>query len=387
MTSEAWILEKGDGTATPGTLKLQTVQVESPGPEEIIVAPLYGCLEANLIHAIQRRPVDICELRGEPFIVPGNACVARVMQAGANVNTVKAGDICMGFGTSKGDAYGYPVTVVGYDAPRVSGSLAKRVLMQQHQMIPLPANTKFSLKQWAAFSARYVSAWSNWRVASRCWKSQMEQVDPAEHFVCGWGGGVSLAELQLAKLEGFQTIMIASAQSRLDNIAKHGITPLNRAGFADLDYQPGKYHKDTAYKEAYKKSELIFLQQLHQLTGGKMIDIFIENIGQPVYLATLKALARQAVIATCGWKRGMEISYLRAVECISRHIHVHTHYAAYNEVVEAMAFAEKNGWIPDIESEKIYLWEDIPWLCDEYINEKIDSYFPVFEINHPGSLA
>ncbi len=386
MTSEAWIIEKGTGITEPGKLKPYHVDIGLPGPKEIIVAPLYGCLEANLIHAIQRNPIDVCEQRNEPFIVPGNACVAKVMQVGANVSLVKQGDICMGFGISKGDDYGYPVTVVGYDAPNVSGSLAKRLLMQQHQMIPLPANTKFSLKQWAAFSARYVSAWSNWKVAFSCWKSQMENANPAEHFVCGWGGGVSLAQLQLAKLQGFKTIMIASKQSRLNHIALQGILPLNRRAFPNLNFQPGKYHKDPDFREAYKKSEKIFLEQLYQVTQGKMIDIFIENIGQPVYRATIKALARQAVISTCGWKMGMEISYLRALECISRHIHVHTHYATHSDVVEAMAFAEKTGWIPDIAAEKVYLWEDIPALCDAYINEEIDSYFPVFEINKPDSL-
>lgn len=386
MTTEAWIIEKGNGVNEYGKLLPHHVDVALPGPEEIIVAPLYGCLEANLIHAIQRIPIDVCKQRNEAFVVPGNACVAKVMQVGEKVSHVKPGDLCMGFGISTADYYGYPVTVIGYDAPNVSGSLAKRVLMQQHQMIPLPSDTKFSLKQWAAFSARYVSAWSNWKVAYRCWKSQMENINPSEHFVCGWGGGVSLAQLQLAKLEGFQTIMIASKQSRLDHIEQHGIIPLNRRTFPDLTFHPGKYYKDEAFRDAYKKSEKIFLEQLYQITQGKMIDIFIENIGQPVYRATVKALARQAVISTCGWKMGMEISYLRALECISRHIHVHTHYATYNDVVEAMAFAEKTGWIPDIVSEKVYLWDDIPSLCDAYIKEEIDSYFPVFEINNPDSL-
>ena len=386
MRCEAWILEKGELGNKPGRLLPRQVNIAKLGPEEILVAPIYGCLEANLLHAIQRQPVDICQQRGEPFIIPGNACVAKIMEVGADVRTVVKGDLCMGFGIATGDAHGYPVKVLGYDAPHVSGILAKRVVMKQHQMIPLPVDTRFSLEQWAAFSARYVSAWSNWKVARACWDAQMSHANPAEHYVCGWGGGVSLAELELAKREGFNTIMITSRDSRHEYIASQGITPVNRRAFPNLDYQPSRYIEDAAYREAYKDSERKFLERLSDITGGKMIDIFFENIGQPVYRATLKALARQAVLATCGWKMGMEMNYLRAIESINRHIHVHTHYATYDEVVTAMAYADRTGWMPDIMGEAVYSWDEIPDLCEMYANEGKDSYFPVFAINELSSL-
>ena len=386
MTHEAWIIENGNGSHEPGKLKPHEIQITSPGPDEIVVAPLYGCLEANILHAIQRKPVDVCQLRGEPFIVPGNACVAKIMEVGSEVKSVKKGDVCMGFGIVEGDAFGYPKTVVGYDGKNVYGIMAKRTLLQQHQMIPLPAQTKFTLQQWAAFCARYVTAWSNWKIALGCWKSQMSKANFAEHFVCAWGGGVSIAQLQLAQQAGFQTIMISSKKSRLDQIAQLGVQPVDRKQFPDLNFQMRKYHKDPVYKEKYKKSELVFLQQIKELTQHKGVDIFIDNIGQAVHRATLKSLARQAVVTTCGWKTGMDMFYLRAIECINRHIHVHTHYAHHEDAVEAMAYAEKTGWMPDLANEKVYKWEEIPSLCEAYAAEKIDSYFPVFEINHPERL-
>jgi NADPH:quinone reductase-like Zn-dependent oxidoreductase len=386
MECESWILESSNGVNTTGELQLHTTTIPKPDSEQIIVAPIFGCVEANLLHAIQRQPIDICKQRGESFVIPGNACVGKVMEVGENVRLVKKGDIGMAFGASQTDSFGYPMTVIGYDAPKTSGTLSKRVIMHESQLIPLSSKTRFSLKQWAAFSARYVTAWSNWKIALRCWKSQMEHANPTEHFVCGWGGGTSLAELQLAKGAGFGTLMIASNDWRMEYISRHGITPLNRSTFLNLNFQPSQYEQDAGYRQMYKQSEAEFLLHIKKLTGSKMVAIFIDNIGQPVYRATLKALARQAVITTCGWKMGMDLSNLRAIECINRHIHVHTHYATRNEVKEAMEYAEETGWIPDIDAEKVYDWNEIPFLCHEYAEGKIESYFPIFEINAPDCL-
>ena len=109
-------------------------------------------------------------------------------------------------------------------------------------------------------------------------------------------------------------------------------------------------------------------------------DIFIDNIGTPVFRGTLRVLARQGVITTAGWKCGMEMSLLRAVECIKRHIHVFTHFARHSEGVEAVSYAEAYGWIsPD--NNKVYEWEDIPQLAHDYDQNRLDSYFPLFAVN------
>ena len=38
--------------------------------------------------------------------------------------------------------------------------LARQTKMHQKQLIPIPKNTTWPLEQWAAFSLRYVTAWS-----------------------------------------------------------------------------------------------------------------------------------------------------------------------------------------------------------------------------------
>ena len=86
------------------------------------------------------------------------------------------------------------------------------------------------------------------------------------------------------------------------------------------------------------------------MTGGNIVNIFIDYVGVPVLRATLKVLAREGVLTTAGWKEGMMIELVRATECIARHQHINTHYARYEQGLAAVEFAEKNGWLPPIDT-------------------------------------
>ena len=115
------------------------------------------------------------------------------------------------------------------------------------------------------------------------------------------------------------------------------------------------------------------------MTDGKQVNLFIDFVGVPVLRATLKALARQGVIATAGWKAGMMVELVRASECIARHQHVHTHYARYKQGVDAVAFAEKNGWLPPLDG-KVYSFEEVPQMFKDYADNKV-GWFPIFSVN------
>src|SRR5262249_3672066 len=95
---------------------------------------------------------------------------------------------------------------------------------------------------------------------------------------------------------------------------------------------------------------------------------------------TLKALGRMGVLSTAGWKAGLSTSSNRAIECIARHIHVHTHYARNTEVPQAMAYAEQHGWMPQLE-QTTYRWDDIPPLAADFPAGRTESYFPVYQVN------
>ena len=115
-------------------------------------------------------------------------------------------------------------------------------------------------------------------------------------------------------------------------------------------------------------------------TGGQGESVFVDIIGTPVIRTTLKALARCGVVATAGWKLGMNVTLLRAIECINRHTHVHTHYARYQEGQAAVEFAERTGWMAPA-PDRVYRWEELPELAEDFACGRLDTFFPVFAVN------
>lgn len=360
ISTEAWVLHRGEGAGYPGQLVRETFTFPGIGPEEVLARPLYGCWEGNMGHAVQRSPIDICALRDEDRVVIGNAGVVQVIRTGSAVTTVREGDTCLVFSVGTPDPYGYPITVYGYDAPGTIGVLARTTKLLARQLIPIPQGSPFAPEQWAAFSLRYITAWANWNVAWGCWRTQMPEVPPEEVFVCGWGGGVSYAELLLAKAMGCRVAMVASTPQRIAHLNSLGIDTIDRSAFGKATF------------------EADFLAAIRERTGGRGVSIFIDNIGS-YYRSTLKALARQGVIATSGWKHGMTYPTMRAMECISRHLHVFTHYARYPEGLAAVAFALEHAWVPPVGPS--YAWDDVPRLAEDYQAGVIEDYFPIFAVN------
>lgn len=362
ISTEAWVLPAITRHANRKELVRERYTFPDITADEVLASPLYGCMEGNMLHALQRDPIDICRERHEDCVVLGNSGVVRIERIGSSVTEFSEGDTCILFGNGIWDEQGYPIKILAYDAPGTMGVLAKSMKLHQRQLIRIPRDTSFSLPQWAAFSLRYISAWANWRVAYECWQSQMREVPPEQTVVCAWGGGVSFAQLQLAKRFGCQTIMACSGPERLKLLQQKQIEAIDRSQFNENEF------------------EAEFLNAITQKTAGKGVSIFIDNIGTPVHRITLKALARQGVVTTCGWKRGMRSHIFRAIECLNRHIHVHTHFARYEEGVEAVLFAEEHGWMPPA-PDRIWTWDEIPKLFSEYANDRITSYFPLFSIN------
>jgi NADPH:quinone reductase-like Zn-dependent oxidoreductase len=302
-----------------------------------------------------------------------------VLETGRKVETVRAGQNAMVFPCAVADRYGYPEKIMGYDAPGTMGVLAKRMKTKAWELIPLPANTRYSLSQWAAFSGRYVTAWSNWELAFGTLRLLMGADENPHPTVWGWGGGTALAELELAKRHGCRTVMLSGNDRRIAEIARTGVTPLDRRAFGDLTFDERKFTTDRSARRTYLNAESAFLKAVKEQTEGQGVNIFVDHIGTPVLRATMKALSREGVIATAGWKEGQVISFLRAMECIARHQHVHTHYARYRQGVDAMAYAERHGWMPQL-NDRAYSFDEIPELAERFIHGD-HGLFPVFSVN------
>jgi NADPH:quinone reductase-like Zn-dependent oxidoreductase len=297
---------------------------------------------------------------------------------GARVKDVREGDIGAVFGASKLDKFGYMIEAHAYDAPNTVGLLAKRSKIKAGNLMPLPAESPYSYKEWAAFIVRYVTAWSNWKVAYGAYRLQIsEEEDPAP-YVWGWGGGSTLAEVDLARRQGCRVAMISGSDAHLETIRRLGILGVDRRLFPNIAFDEKRWATDPAYKAAYRESEEALLEIVMRNTERMGAAIFIDFIGSPVLRVTLKALARQGVLATAGWLLGMSTSTNRAIECIKRHVHVHTHYARHADWFEASRYAVRAGWMPTVT--EVYGWDELERLARNAA-AGIVSYFPVYEVN------
>ena len=381
VASNAWFLYAAGPAeiGKPAQLVREDFEFEDISDDEVLAEPVYGCWEGNMDHGLSRRPVDICRQRGEKRVIIGNAGVVRIAEVGSRVENLRAGQLGVVFSASIVDRFGYPEKMLAYDAPKTMGCLATRIKLKAREIAPVPENTKHSLAQWAAFSVRYITAWSNWELAYGTFRLLVGEDELPDPHVWGWGGGTTLAELDLARRHGCRTVMISGHDGRLEHIRRTGITALDRREFGEILFDEKRFAEDTSYRRAYGQAERTFLRAVADLTGGENVQIFIDYIGSPLFRATSKALGREGIITTAGWKQGMSITYLRASECIGRHQFIHTHYARYRQALAAMAYGEEHGWMPEVD-ERIYGFDEVPELAARFRSGDV-GFFPVFSVN------
>lgn len=384
LKTDAWVLyAKGSGGDDASLFRKGVVTIEPLEGNEVLIEPIFGHWEGNMSHGLNRSPMDVCKKRRESQVVLGNSGVARVLKTGSKVTKVKEGQICVFLPNSGCNRLGYldSAFAFGFDERGTVGMLAKQTKVTENHLVPVPENSDVPLHQWPIISVRYGTAWSNWKVSAKCYWAQVSQEDYPSPYVFGWGGGVALGELLLAKNEGFKTAMMASTDERLQVIKDMGITPVDRREFIDLKYDPGKFETDRDFRKKYFAALNTFRKIVDEITRGEGVSIFIENIGLPVYPASLRVLSRPGVISSSGWKHGMGLEVNRALECHQRHIHVFTHALHSSEGAESVSFYDKNRWWAPRDNFPIYEWEDMPQLVDDYSNGRINSYFPVYRVN------
>lgn len=380
LNVDAWVLHagpKGTSSLDDGTFRREPFRLERPTGDELLVEPLYASWEGNLDHAIARRPIDVCRARGEASLVVGNAGVVRVLEVGPACTGIAPGDLGMVFVGSTLDRSGYSTEIYAYDAPNTVGLLAKQTKLRAHNFIPLPDGDK-QPERWAAFSIRYVTAWSNWRVAFGTYRLQMTEADDPTPRVWAWSGGTSFAELDLARRAGCQTAMVSRRPAHLATMARYGITPIDRRELDALEYDEERLD-DPTWQRQHAEAQAAFLGVVQQKTGGLGVSIFLDYVGAPLWRLTLKCLGRQGVITTAGWMQGMITSTNRAMECIARHTHVHTHYARRSEALDAMRYALETGWLPEVS--EVYTFDDVPQLARDSATSATRTYFPVVRVN------
>ncbi|MBI5389440.1 zinc-binding alcohol dehydrogenase family protein [Candidatus Woesearchaeota archaeon] len=398
--TEAWVLKPRPVDFPKGelmSLEQRVVFIPAPDHGKTVVEPLFVTWEGNMGHAVEGSPIDTAAIRLqhpelEPLgdgIIIGNSGVVR---------GVEDGKLYMFFCNGRPDGFGYPETIAGYDDPGSIGLLAKMTKVKDYQLIPIPEDTTIPLEAWASFSLRGVTAFANWRVALGTYRVQVGVEQKPILNVVAWGGGVSLYEAQIAKHAGHNVIMFASGAEKVAELEALGIKGVDRTQFYHLNdvilaeakaaqkdasqaaaFEAKHSLKPGDWVAAYKTEHAAFLKVISEKTDGGMVDIFIDYIGEPVAKPTHDALAREGLITTAGWKEGMVMRRVRAIDCIDRHPLVHTHYARRSEGEGAVRLfasgAIKGQW-----DTPLYGFGDVNTVAANYAAGKY-TFVPVIQNN------
>lgn len=151
------------------------------------------------------------------------------------------------------------------------GTLAEFVCLPAENVFLKPERLDFA--QAAALGVNHLTAW---RMVFT--QAQLKPWDTV--LIFGIGGGVSLAALQLVKMAGARAIVTSRDASKLERALALGADAAIHSGSEDI------------------------ARQALALTGGRGVDVVIENVGAAVWQAALKSLVRGGRLVTCGATTG-----------------------------------------------------------------------------------
>jgi NADPH:quinone reductase-like Zn-dependent oxidoreductase len=198
------------------------------------------------------------------------------------------------------------------------GTFAEFVSLPAANVFPMPEGLSFA--QAAALGVNHLTAW---RMLFT--KAQLKPWETV--LVFGIGGGVSLAALQLAKSTGARVIVTSRDDAKLERARSLG---------AD--------HSINGSREDVAKGVLT-------ATGGRGVDVVIENVGQAVWASAMKSLVRGGRLVTCGATTGdqppadLRRIFIRQLQILGSTL------GDFGEFRDLLAFVERTGLKPVIDSE------------------------------------
>lgn len=198
------------------------------------------------------------------------------------------------------------------------GTFAQYVSVPSSNVFPMPAGLSFT--EAAALGVNHLTAWR--MVFTKAKLKPWETV-----LVFGIGGGVSLAALQLAKLAGARVIVTSRDDLKLE-----------RARVLGADHAINGQTEDVA-------------KTVMAATGGRGVDVVVENVGAAVWSQAMKSLVRGGRLVTCGATTGDQPSadlrriFIRQLQILGSTL------GDLNEFRDLLDFVQRTGLKPVIDSE------------------------------------
>ena len=323
-------------------LKLDTVQLRPMGPGDVHLKILAVSAEHNVDHAILADTINIAEARGGK-IYPGNSALGEVLAVGADVKSVKPGDIVVTHCNGDPDVYGFPLRIWAYDQPESIGWYGEEAMVGEWQVIKAPIDCGLNLWEMAALPLRAPTAYHLWRRALGIYRIKVPNERRAVLNVMSFGGGVGELFVMLAKHEGHRAFFCSGSPERREFLAKMGIEPIDQKAF-----------------NRFKSRDDVkaFTGHVRKLTNGEGMHLVCDMLRGPVFEAGLVVAAREGVNVSAGWQLARECTYNSANLSVRQVTLDHTHYET---VPGCKAATELYGRVfkPTVHKE-IYKFEDLP---------------------------
>lgn len=328
-------------------IKLDELALRPLGPRDVRLKILAVSAEHNIAHAALADTVNITAARGGK-IYPGNSAVGEVVEIGAEVKTMKVGDIMLTHCNGEPDVYGYPLRIWAYDQPDSIGWYGEAAVVEDWQLVPAPLSCGLSLWEMAALPLRAPTAYHLWRRAEAMFRVKVSRERRSVLNVMSFGGGVGELFLMLAKAEGHKAYFCSGSPERRAALEKLGIASIDQKAF-----------------NRFKGKDDIkaFSKEVKKVTADEGMHIVCDMLRGPVFDAGLAAAARCGVNVSSGWQLSQVVSYNTTVMSVKQVTIDHMHYET---IAGCAAATELYGSVfkPTIHKE-IYAFEDLPRCCDE----------------------
>ena len=223
-------------------------------------------------------------------------------------------------------------TILGY---RNNGGYAEYVSVPAVNVIPKPQHLSF--EEAASVPLVFLTAWH--MLVGRA------GIKPGDSVLVHAGGsGVGIAAIQIAKLFGAYVITTAGSNDKIEKAKALGAD--HAVNYTLHDFE----------------------KEVKKLTGGQGVDIVIDHIGPEVWDKSIRSLARNGRLVTCGSTSGPSVGVdLRYV--FSRHLSLLGSYMGKKaELLELLRFVDSGRLKPVVH--RIFKLKDAAMAQQEMLDRK-----------------
>lgn len=269
-TMRAAIFHENGG---PEVLRIEEVARPVPGPGEALVR----------VRAAAMNHLDLWVRRGLPIEttmphVGGSDLAGEIAEVGPGVDPARIGERVVAnpslwCGQCRECHLGEESLCPRFRilGEHTDGGFAEYVAVQADHLYPLPGG--FSYENAAALPISYMTAWR--ALVGRARLRAGEDV-----LVLGASGGTAIAAVQIALLAGARVHAVTRGAENVERVKALGAHVV------------------------YDRAEEDFSKAVHRDTGGRGVDVVVENVGEATWKGSLRALAPGGRLVTFGATTG-----------------------------------------------------------------------------------